>query len=84
MYDRSATNDLQLLTVKQAAKRLSCSVANIYALIEQGTLAVISIGKSKGYRLDTADLEDFVNQRKFRFQGPRPAAPKTKLKHIKL
>lgn len=84
MRDDAASNGVQLLTVKQAANRLCCSAANVYALIETGRLAVVSVGKSKGYRIDLRDLEAFVNQRKFRFQTPRPVVPKTTLKHIKL
>lgn len=84
MYSDPDSNELQLLNVKQAAKKLCCSVANVYALIDTGTLAVVHVGKSKGYRIDLRDLEAFVSQRKFRFQVSPPAVRKTALKHIKL
>ena len=84
MYPEPSNDEMQLLNVKQTAEKLCCSVANVYALIEKGILAVVPVGKSKGYRIDLRDLEAFVDQRKFRFQGPRPVVPKTTLKHIKL
>ena len=77
-------NDLQLLTVKQAAAVLGCSQTNVYALIGSGTLPVVPIGRSKGYRIDPRDLDGFVQSRKVRFQAPQTAKKATKLKHIRL
>ena len=77
------SDELQLLTVKQTAKKLCCSIANVYGLIEKGTLAVVQVGKSKGYRIDLRDLEGFIQQRKFHFQVPHPVIQKANLKHIK-
>lgn len=73
----------RLLSVKQTAQSLACSVANVYALIEAGELAVVNVGKSKGYRIDRRDLEAFIQQRKFRFETPRPKLPTVRLKHIR-
>jgi excisionase family DNA binding protein len=73
-----------LLTVDQAADRLSCSKANVYALIEQGELPVVRIGRAKGYRVDIRDLGNFVRDRKFRFAIPSARPASVKLKHMKL
>lgn len=75
--------DLQLLTIKQAANRLCCSAANVYALIETGVLAVVQVGRRKGYRIDLRDLEAFIQSRKFRYEAP-PVTKRTKaLKHLR-
>ena len=83
MLSNQDSNELQLVNVRQAAKKLCCSVANVYALIEAGALAVVQVGRSKGYRIDLRDLEAFIQQRKFHFQVPRSVRPATRLKHIK-
>ena len=49
-----------LMTIKQTAAILHCSEQNVYALIEQGELPYIPIGKSKGYRIDPSDLTNFI------------------------
>lgn len=74
---------LQLLSVKQAAARLHCSPANVYALVERGELAVVRVGKSKGYRIDLRDLDAFVGARKVRYVNESPKVPRRKLKHIR-
>lgn len=76
---------LQLLTVKQAAERLCCSAANVYTLIEAGSLAVVQVGHRKGYRIDLRDLDAFVHDRKFQLQSPVHAkAPSSlRLKHLR-
>jgi excisionase family DNA binding protein len=75
-----------LVTVVETARLLDCSRANVYGLIEAGELPVISIGRSRGYRIDRRDIEEFIRRRKFRKQGKKPAgpAPRLRLKHIKL
>lgn len=82
----SETPQLQLLTVKQAAERLSCSAANVYTLIETGALAVVQVGCRKGYRIDLRDLDSFVYDRKFRVQTASPVKPAspTRLKHLRM
>lgn len=80
---------LKLLTIAQAADHLTCSPATVYALIEAGQLPVVSIGKSKGYRIDPSDLDAFILERKFTFRqsvdlgvpkGPRSGP----FKHLKI
>lgn len=76
----------RLLTIPQAAERLGCSRANVYGLINAGELPVVSIGRSRGYRIDSQDIEAFIQRRKSKREGgyadPLPARPR--LKHIKL
>ena len=81
--EHDQSDDLQLLTVKQAAQRLGCSLTNVYNLIDSGQLAVVPVGQRKGYRIDMRDLGEFVDQRKFRFQAPLPIKTSVQLKHIK-
>ncbi len=76
----------RLLTISGAAELLSCSRANVYGLIDAGDLPVITVGKSRGYRIDVRDIEEFLERRKVckdRAQ-PKPPAPRPRLKHIKL
>lgn len=75
---------LQLLSVKQAAVRLCCSAANVYSLIEGGELAVVRVGRQKGYRIDLRDLDAFIADRKFRIGKVAPPPRRTTLKHLKL
>ena len=76
----------KLCSVREAAQRLGCSATNIYALIDSGELPFVRIGKAKGYRIDTNDLDAFIEARKQTKQGTRrnrvPRLPR--LKHIKL
>lgn len=77
-----------LLTIAQVAEMLACSPATVYALVDGGQLPVVSIGKSKGYRVDPNDLETFVAERKFTFRKseelgvPQPL-PTTGFKHLR-
>lgn len=75
----------RLLTVTEAAVFLGCSRANVYGLIEDGELPVIAIGKSRGYRLDRRDIEEFLQRRKVQKVSDKPARPayRPQLKHIK-
>ena len=73
-----------LLTVNESAALLGCSRANVYGLIEAGELPVVAVGKSRGYRIDRRDLDEFIHRRKFRKEGEKPTAPRPRLKHIQL
>jgi excisionase family DNA binding protein len=72
-----------LLTIKQAAQRLSCSAACVYALVASGELPVVRIGLHKGYRVDIRDLDAFVSDRKFRYRPEPVRIPKVKFKHLR-
>ncbi len=76
----------QLLTVAEAATYLGCSRANVYALIDSGELPVVTIGKSRGYRIDRSDIDAFIQRRKTCKGDPKPAPPvsRPRLKHIRL
>ena len=76
----------RLMTIKQTAILLGCSTANVYALIDSGELPVISVGKSRGYRIDQRDIEEFVSRRKTWKGGARQRVPlpRPRLRHIRL
>jgi excisionase family DNA binding protein len=74
----------RFVKVRQAATELGCSIANVYALLNKGELPFVSVGQSKGYRIDTADIARFVSQRKVQREGAKPRVPRPQLKHIKL
>lgn len=73
-----------LMTVRDVAKFVGCSVANVYGLIETGELPVIAIGKTRGYRIDRHDLDEFLRRRKQQKFAAPPKPPRPKLKHIRL
>lgn len=73
----------ELLTVADVARILVCSEGNVYALIDAGELPYVRIGKSKGYRIDPADLSAFIQKRKVQNNG-RSKAPRPRLRHIRL
>jgi excisionase family DNA binding protein len=77
-YDR-------LLTVREAAKRLCCSITNVYSLIDRGALPFVSVGNAKGYRIDPADIDAFIQERKKAKRGTpqNGAPPRPRLKHIR-
>ena len=77
-------NANRLVTVKQAAELLGCSEANVYSLLDGGELPFVCVGKSKGYRIDPADITRFIDKRKIQREGATPKAPRPQLKHIKL
>lgn len=82
------SNIPRLLTIAQVADVLTCSPATVYGLVETGELPIITIGKSKGYRVDPEDLEKFVAGRRFTFRDTRiPAETKshsTQFKHLRI
>lgn len=82
----SPSGNPRLLTVSEVAAYLGCSVGNVYALIDAGELPVIAVGKSRGYRIDPRDLDEFLNRRKTRNVGAKSPAPmpRPRLKHIRL
>lgn len=54
-----------LLTLRQASEFLGCSLANVYALKDLGLLPVVSVGAGgKGFRIEQAELERWINQRR--------------------
>ncbi len=75
----------RLMTVKEVAVHVGCSQNNVYALINQGLLPVICVGRSKGYRIASADLEAFLRQRRVQNEAATPASsPRPRLRHLKL
>jgi excisionase family DNA binding protein len=77
------SDDFCLLTIKQTAGRLACSIAGVYALVASGELPVVRVGVHKGYRVDIRDLETFVSDRKFRYRPSAMPIPRTKFKHLR-
>ncbi len=75
----------RLLTAKQVAELLGCSLGNVYGLLESGQLPRVRIGRQKGYRIAESDLSIFIEQRK---SGPVSASSKSgvarALKHIRM
>lgn len=87
MDQSQASDDFKrLLTVEQAAEYLSCSEANLYALIEAGDLPYVRVGRRKGYRIDRQDLDAFIESRKQQKSDAAPLKPvmRHRLKHIRL
>jgi len=74
----------ELLTIADVARILVCSEGNVYGLISAGKLPVICVGNSKGYRIEPADLQSFIRERKSQKEGVRPPAPRPRLKHIRI
>ena len=77
---------LQLLTIADVARVLACSEANVYAIIDFGALPYLTIGRSKGYRVDQQDLAAFIEDRKKGKQGVEDKAPspRPRLRHIEI
>ena len=71
-----------MLTVRQVAQRLNCSMSTAYLLIESGRLAHY---RCPGIRVSEAQLADYLETTKC---GPRqesdagPTSPRLHLKHI--
>lgn len=75
----------RLVTVKEAARLLGCSEANLYGLLESGKLPYVPIGRRKGYRIDVEDLHRFIEQRKILNQPQESLhRARLRLKHVKL
>ncbi len=75
--------EFRLLTIKEAAQRLSCSAAAVYSLVASGELPVVRVGLQKGYRVDVRDLDVCVSDRKFRYRPQAVRVPRPKLKHLR-
>lgn len=79
--------DRRMLKPAEVAKRLNCSIANVYALIGRGELRAVPVGAGgKGYRVSEADLNAFLNQRTAEVKQERKTQPHThrKLKYLQL
>jgi len=75
----------RLLTIKEVAQLLGCSEANIYALKTAGELPFVQVGIRKGYRIDSRDLDAFIERRKTKSEVlPPRKVPVPRLKHIRL
>jgi excisionase family DNA binding protein len=73
---------MALLSVQQAAERLTVCPSTIYTLCGQRKLAHIRVGARRGtIRIDEADLAAFMENCKVSEQSPRNAAG---LKHIQV
>ena len=53
-----------LITIRQAAERLSVSTKTIYRRIKDGSLPVVKISE-KDYRIDVKDLEAYIEKLKY-------------------
>lgn len=75
----------RLLTIAEAAQALGCSEANVYSLIDSGKLPYVPVGRKKGYRIASDDLDLFIRSRKLQKQ-PAETKPvsRPRLRHIRL
>jgi excisionase family DNA binding protein len=75
----SAIDPDMLYTANEAADRLRCSPANVYALLETGELAVTRTGAGrKGLKVKGSSIIAFLEERTE--GGP---APKMRFKHLR-
>jgi excisionase family DNA binding protein len=84
MNTESTVSEGCLLTVKEAAAKLRCAPATIYEQIRTGELIVTRIGRQKGYRIDSRDLDRFLTTRKFCYEPAVLQRAKPKLRHIEI
>ena len=78
---------MNLLTISEVAERLNCSVANVYALIQQGKLRRVPVGAGgKGYRISESALSLFLSQSELEqpIEQTRPIRSQRKLKYLNL
>ena len=61
---KNGNQDVKLLPVSVAARRLGCSPSNIYRLIATGELVAIRTGASKGYKVPGSEIEAFTERRR--------------------
>ena len=73
------------MTIAEAAQALGCSEANVYSLIDSGKLPYVPVGRKKGYRIASDDLDLFIGSRKLQKQ-PAETKPvsRPRLHHIRL
>ncbi len=75
----------RLLTIPETALALSCSEANVYALIEAGKLPYVAVGKRKGYRVAAEDIQTFIDSHKIEKRPTETRPPvRPRLRHIRL
>ncbi|MEZ6053348.1 MAG: helix-turn-helix domain-containing protein, partial [Planctomycetaceae bacterium] len=74
----------RLLTIREAAGLLCCSEANVYALKEAGELPFVCVGVRKGYRIDSLDVEAFIDRKKTAKVAAPVRTPRPRLKHLRL
>jgi excisionase family DNA binding protein len=72
--------EIDLLKLKAVAEALNCSLSNVYARVQDGSLPVVRVGRSKGFRVSRADLERYLAERRSEGVDEAPCS----LKHIKL
>lgn len=72
-----------MLRIADVAKRLDCSVANAYALIESGRLAHFRVGAHRGgIRVSEDQLQAFLDSAS---EGPDVSRPaRSRLKHVRV
>ncbi len=58
----------RFLRADEAAAILNCSTREIYRLIEAGEVRCFLVGKSKGLRIISSSLEDFIARRILEFE----------------
>lgn len=59
----------RLLPVSTVARRLGCSVGNVYKLLERGELVCLRTGASKGYKVPEDELEAFIARRQAEYEA---------------
>ena len=57
----STTSSTTLLTIREVAERLRCSIALVYSLCEKGKLTHVRLGLGRGtIRISSANIEAFI------------------------
>jgi excisionase family DNA binding protein len=72
--------DRRFLTLADVAEILATSVAQVRALVQSGELRYIQIGGRQQYRIETVELEDYI-QRMYARAGTRTKHPDTGASH---
>ena len=73
-----------MLRVTTVAKRLDCSVATVYGLIEKG---ILGHHRCPGIRVSEEQIDEYLKQSRREPATPRQrkaAAPRHTLKHVKV
>lgn len=74
-----------LLTVQQAAARLSVSPALVYSLISGRKLRFVRVGNGRGrIRIPDEAIEEYLARATFRVEEKKPTPPQAPLKHLKV
>lgn len=53
-----------MLRLRQVAERLNCSVQEVYVLKNAGLLAIVRTGLRKGFRVEEAELQRYIDSRR--------------------